>query len=49
MKALAAANIKTFVVGFGSDIDATMLNNMAVSGGTTRNTTLLPRPTTRRR
>lgn len=39
VKALAAANIKTFVVGFGSDVDATMLNNMAVSGGTARNTT----------
>ncbi|MBK7862110.1 MAG: VWA domain-containing protein [Archangiaceae bacterium] len=39
VKALAAANIKTFVVGFGSDVDAQMLSNMAINGGTARNTT----------
>ncbi len=39
VRALAAANVKTFVVGFGSDVDATMLNNMAVAGGTARNST----------
>ena len=38
VKALALANIKTFVVGFGGEVDATMLNNMAVAGGTARNT-----------
>jgi hypothetical protein len=37
-KALAMAGIKTFVVGFGGDVDATMLTNMAVNGGTARNT-----------
>ncbi|MBL8949693.1 MAG: VWA domain-containing protein [Myxococcaceae bacterium] len=39
VKALATAGIKTFVVGFGADVDATMLANMAVAGGTARNTT----------
>jgi hypothetical protein len=39
VKAMAMANIKTFVVGFGADVDATTLNNMAVYGGTARNTT----------
>ncbi len=39
VRALTAAGIKTFVVGFGSDVDATMLANMAVAGGTARNTT----------
>jgi hypothetical protein len=36
---LAAANIKTFVVGFGGEVDATTLSRMAVNGGTARNTT----------
>jgi hypothetical protein len=39
VKALSAANVKTFVVGFGAEVDATMLSNMAVNGGTARNTT----------
>lgn len=39
VRALTAKNIKTYVVGFGSDVDATMLSNMAVAGGTARNTT----------
>jgi len=39
VRALTMAGIKTFVVGFGSDVDATMLANMAVAGGTARNST----------
>lgn len=39
VKAMAINGIKTFVVGFGADVDRTMLTNMAVNGGTARNTT----------
>src|SRR5207248_11117720 len=39
VKAMATNNIKTFVVGFGADVDVTTLTNMAVNGGTARNTT----------
>ena len=34
VKSLAAAGIKTFVVGFGSGVNTTVLNNMAIAGGT---------------
>lgn len=39
VRSLTGKNIKTFVVGFGSDVDANMLSNMAVAGGTARNGT----------
>ena len=35
---LKAANIKTFVVGFGSGVDANVLNSMATDGGTAKST-----------
>jgi hypothetical protein len=35
---LSMENIKTFVVGFGGSVNATTLSNMAVAGGTARNT-----------
>jgi hypothetical protein len=37
-KTLSMAGIKTFVVGFGGSVNSTTLNNMAVNGGTARNT-----------
>ncbi len=36
VKALAVKGVKTYVVGFGSDVDATRLEQMAVEGGTAR-------------
>ncbi len=36
VKALFAKNVKTFVVGFGADVDKVMLANMATEGGTAR-------------
>ena len=36
VKRLFAANIKTYVVGFGSGVDATTLSSMASGGGTAR-------------
>jgi hypothetical protein len=39
VKALAAKGVKTYVVGFGADVDATRLAQMAVEGGTARLTT----------
>jgi hypothetical protein len=39
VKAMAQNGIKTFVVGFGNEVDATLLSNIAVTGGTARNTT----------
>ena len=34
VSALRTAGIKTYVVGFGSGVDATLLNNLALAGGT---------------
>ncbi len=36
VKAMAARGIKTYVVGFGADVDPTRLTQMAVEGGTAR-------------
>lgn len=36
VRAMAARGIKTYVVGFGADVDATRLSQLAVEGGTAR-------------
>ncbi len=36
VKAMAARGIKTYVVGFGADVDPTRLSQLAVEGGTAR-------------
>jgi hypothetical protein len=36
VKAMAARGVKTYVVGFGADVDATRLGQLAVEGGTAR-------------
>lgn len=39
VEALFSAGVKTYVVGFGSSVDATMLSQMATAGGTALNGT----------